>query len=233
MWVTPIERTKASRVRNLKPDEWVVLYLEIGCQTDDGEVTEFVPLGWGQLWERGCPLWKNNIPQTDKEKKQTAREQQKRDTSLQGHTLTNTGVQALSRQKLLQPAEFHKGIQWKIIWVCVCACGCGCFKKRVLTVFPLCSILQFKKHYESEYGMCWHNKICISLFHFARLLWSLVTKCVAKEWQVLYIFGYFKGYSGFHLSVWWQCNHLQPIRMSNKTSEKSVPGWVPMSSPSS
>lgn len=162
MWVTHIERTTASRVRHLKPDEWVVLYLEIGCQTDDGEVTEFVPLSWGQLWERGCPLWKNNIPQTDKEKKQTAREQQKRDTSLQGHTLTNTGVQALSRQKLLQPAEFHKGIQWKIIWVCVCACGCGCFKKEYWQFFlcaPFCNLKSTMKV----------NTVCVDITRFVFL----------------------------------------------------------------
>lgn len=85
---------------------------------------------------------------------------------------------------------------------CVCACVCGCFKRN-LSIDSFSSVLHFAilKSTMKVNTMCWHKKICISLFHFACLLLSLVTKCVAKEWQVLYIFRYFKGYSGFNLAV--------------------------------
>lgn len=32
-------------------------YLEVGRQADDGQMSEFVPLCWGQLWEWGCSLY--------------------------------------------------------------------------------------------------------------------------------------------------------------------------------
>lgn len=43
-------------------------YLEVGCQADDGQMAEFISLCGGQLWKRGCSLWKSRENGGKKEK---------------------------------------------------------------------------------------------------------------------------------------------------------------------
>lgn len=43
--------------RKRKKKERKKQYLEVGRQADDGQMSEFVPLCWGQLWEWGCSLY--------------------------------------------------------------------------------------------------------------------------------------------------------------------------------
>ena len=45
-------------------------YLEVGCQADDGQMAEFISLCGGQLWKRGCSLWKSRENGNKKRKRE-------------------------------------------------------------------------------------------------------------------------------------------------------------------